>query len=159
MSEIYSLFIEKSESEIQDLKRFWDDLSWWERDESMKAALIGSKLFTETPEDLKKRSDIIIEEIKKLSVLNDKARPSKLRLMLRLVPYERSKPNFNICIHKIMALSNTDLVNLGKYLDIEGIESLRERTGDLYELYWDIGANRTQAIFYAFRNYIGRHYS
>ncbi len=43
------------------------------------------------------------------------------------------------------------LNNLNKYLGIEEIES-----PDLYEFYYNVGANRTQAIFYAFRNYLGK---
>ncbi|KCZ73617.1 hypothetical protein ANME2D_00688 [Candidatus Methanoperedens nitroreducens] len=155
-----SFSIEKNEAEIRDLKRFWDDLSWWERDESMNAALnfstVDHRLLAQRPDDLKQRSDKILEEIKMLDILNAKARPSKLRLMLRLVPYEGQKPNFRICLSKIWALSIDDLVNLGKYLGIEKVESLREHPNDLYKLYWDIGANRTLAIFFAFRNYLGK---
>lgn len=152
-----SFSIEKSETEIRDLKRFWDDLSWWERDESMNAAsTLDPIMISNVPDDLKKRSNKILEEIKKLDILNTKARPSKLRLMLRLVPYEGQKPNFRICLSKIWALSIDDLVNLGKYLGIEEIESLREHPNDLYKLYWDIGDNRTLAIFFAFRNYLGK---
>ena len=160
VNSLLSFLIERSEAEIRDLKRFWDDLSWWERDNSMDAALefltIDPRLLAETPDDLKKRSDKILEEVKKLDVLNAKERPSKLRLKLRLVPYEGQKPNFRICMSKIGALSKDDHVNLCKYLGVEEIESLRERTNDLYKLYWDIGANRTLAIFYAFRNYLGK---
>jgi len=155
-----SFFIEKSEAEIRDLERFWDDLSWWERDESMNAAsnfsTIDPILLAEAPDDLKKRSDKVLEKVKKLNISNAKAKPSKLGSMLHLVPNEGQKPNFRICIYKICALSKDDLVNLGKYLGVEEIESLRERTNDLYELYWDIGANRTLAIFFAFRNYLGK---
>jgi len=160
MSNVNSFLIEMSEAEIRDLKRFWDDLSWWERAESMNSALnfstISPRLLPETSDDLKIRSDKVLEEVKKLDVLNAKERPSKLRLMLRLVPDEGQKPNFRMCMSKIWALSKDDLVNLGKYLGIEEIESLRERTNDLYKLYWDIGANRTLAMFYAFRNYLGK---
>lgn len=160
MNNINSLLtftIEKSEAEIRDLKRFWDDLSWWERDDSMDAALIPHGLPAQIPDDMKKRSDIILEEVKKLDILNANARPSKLRLMLRLVPYEGKKPNFRTCISKFYALSIDDLVNLGKYLGIEEeVESLRKHPSDLYKLFWDIGDNRTLAIFYAFRNYLGK---
>jgi len=52
--------------------------------------------------------------------------------------------------------SKDDLNNLNKYLGIEEIESLRGRPDDLYKLYYDVGANRTHAIFYAFRNYLGK---
>lgn len=160
VNSLLSFLIERSEAEIRDLKRFWDDLSWWERDKSMDAALefltIDPRLLAETPDDLKKRSDKVLEEVKKLDVLNAKERPSKLRLKLRLVPYEGQKHNFRICMSKIWALSKDDHVNLCKYLGVEEIESLRERTNDLYKLYWDIGTNRTLAIFYAFRNYLGK---
>jgi hypothetical protein len=152
--------IEWSEAEIRDLKRFWDDLSWWERDDSMDIALNFLKIYpgllSEMPDDLKKRSDKIREEVKKLDILNAKERPSKLRLMLHLVPDEGQKPRLRVCMSKIWALSKDDHVNLCKYLGIEEIESLREGTNDLYKLYWDIGANRTNAIFYAFRNYLGK---
>lgn len=152
-----SFSIEKSEAEIRDLKRFWEDLSWWERDDSMSAAsTLDPIMLSNVPDDLKKRRDKILEEIKKLDILNAKARPSKLRLMLRLVPYEGHKLNFRICLSKIWALSIDELLNLGKYLGIEEIELLREHPNDLYKLYWDIGANRTLAIFFAFRNYLGK---
>lgn len=160
MSNVNSSSIEMSEAEIRDLKRFWNDLSWWERADSMNFALkfltIDPRLLAEAPDDLKKRSEKVREEVEKLDVLNAKERPSKLRLKLRLVPYGGQKPNFRICMSKIWALSKDDHVNLCKYLGIEEIETLRERTNDLYKLYWDIGANRTLAIFYAFRNYLGK---
>jgi hypothetical protein len=160
MSNVNSFLIEMSEAELRDLKRFWDDFSWWERANSMDSALnfstINPRLLAEAPDDLKKRSNKVLEEVKKLDVLNAKVRPSKLRLMLRLVPDEGQKPNFRTCMSKIWPLSKDDHVNLCKYLGIEEIESLRERTNDIYKLYWDIGANRTLAIFYAFRNYLGK---
>jgi len=160
MSNIDNFFIEMSEAEIRDLKRFWDDLSWWERTESMNSTLnfstVNPRLLPEASNDLKKRSDKVLEEVKKLDILNAKERPSKLRLMFRLVPDEGQKPNFRKCISKIWALPEDDLVNFGKYLGIEEIELLRERTNDLYKLYWDIGANCTLAIFFAFRNYLGK---
>lgn len=137
-----NILIEKSEAEVIDLKRFWDDLSWWERDESMDCAFnfltINPRFPAEAP-DLKKLSDKVLDELKKLDVSNAKARPSKLRLMLHLVPDEGQKPNFRTCISIIWALSNDGLVNLGKYLDIEEIENLRERPNDLRKLYMDIG--------------------
>lgn len=160
MNNLNSFLIEKSETEIQDLKRFWHDLSWWERDESMEAALnfstIIPKCFAEAPDDLKKRCDKVLEEIMELDILNAKAKPSKLRLILRLVPDERQKPNFRICMSKIWSISKNEHTNFGKYLGIEEIESLLDRTNDLHKLYWDVGANRTLAIFYAFRNYLGK---
>ena len=158
MTDVNSSSIEMSEAEIRDLKRFWDDLSWWERANSMDSALnfltINSRLLAEAPDDLKKRSGKVREEVKKFDVLNAKAMPSKLRLMLHLVPDEGQKLNFRNCMYKILALSKDDHVNLCKYLGIGGIESLRER--NIYKLYCDIGANRTLAIFYAFRNYLGK---
>lgn len=158
MSNLNNFLIEMSEAEIRDLKRFWNDISWWERDNSMDCALdlINPRLLAEVTNDLKKRSDKVLEEVKKLDVLNAREKPSKLRLKLRLVPDEGQKPRFRTCLSKIGALSKDDLVNLGKYLGVEEIESLRDRTNDLYKLYWDIGANRTQAIFYEFRNYLGK---
>ena len=59
VNSLLSFLIERSEAEIRDLKRFWDDLSWWERDNSMDAALefltIDPRLLAETPDDLKKK--------------------------------------------------------------------------------------------------------
>ena len=157
MNNSNSYLIEKSGAEIQDLKRFWGDLSWWERDESMRyaASNLDVIMLSKVPDDLKKR-DKILEEIKKLDISNAKARPSKLRSKLRLVPHEGQKPNFSICLSKIYALSIDDLVNLGKYLGIGDIESFREHPNDLRKLYLDIGANHTSAIFFAFRNYLGK---
>ncbi|MDO8725054.1 MAG: hypothetical protein Q7J35_03180 [Candidatus Methanoperedens sp.] len=159
MNNLKSLLIGNSEAEIKDLKRFWADLSWWERDESMEAALsfstIDSRLFPEGFDDLKKRSDKVQEEIKRLKIMNAKVTPSKLRRKLHLVPYEGQKPNLRTCLFKIFALSGDDLNNLNKYLGIE--ETFREWTDDLYKLYYDVGANRTLAIFFAFRNYLGKH--
>ena len=105
MSNVNSFLIERSEAEIIDLKRFWDDLSWWERADSMDSALTFSttdpRLLAEAPDDLKKRSDKVLEEVKKLDVLNAKERPSKLRLMPRLLPDEGQKPNLRICMSEI----------------------------------------------------------
>jgi hypothetical protein len=160
MSNLNSILIEKSEAEIQDLKWFWNDLSWWERDDSIDVALsfltINPRLLAEAPDDLKKRGDKVLEEVNKLKSLNAKLKPSKLRLMLRLVPHEGQKPNFTICMFKFWNLSKNDLADLGKYLGIGETDPFRERTTNLYKLYWGIGTNRTLAIFYAFRNYLGK---
>ena len=71
--------IERGEAEIRDLKRFWDDLSWGERADSMDFALNFSTInpgsFAEAPDNLKKRSDKVLEEVKKLDALNAKESP------------------------------------------------------------------------------------
>ena len=76
--------------------------------------------------------------------------------MLGLVPNEGWKPNFRMCLHKMMALSNDDLVLLRKYLGIKNIESLKDDNSGLYNLYLNLGQNCTQSMFFAFRNYLGK---
>ena len=160
---ILTILIEGSEAEIRDLKRFWNDLSWWERDESIEAALNFSRIIPISlengPDELKKRRDKVLEDITKLHALNAKVSPSKLRIMLHLVPYEGRKPNLSICIHTIYKLPIDDLIDLGKYLCVERIDSFREHPNDLYKLYWDIGNDSSRlAIFFALRNYLGKRY-
>ncbi|MBN2488206.1 MAG: hypothetical protein JXA98_04185 [Methanosarcinaceae archaeon] len=154
--------LEKIEAEVRDLKKFWDDLSWWERDNSMKAALDLLNLdYTDVPDKLKKMIEEIREEIKNLNDLNVKTRPSKIKLLLsRLLPELLSdgyqKFNFRKCLAITMNLTSEEQIKLYTYLGIENIESLKEDTRNWYNLCWDVGANRTLAIFYALRNYLGK---
>ena len=150
------------EAEVRDLKRFWDDLSWWERDESMTAALGFLNIYyANIPDKQKKSIEENRDELKTLADLNAKARPSKFKLMLsRLWPelmYDGyQKFNFRGCLAITMNLANEEQIKLYTYLGVENKEMLKGDAKYWYELCWDVGANRTLAIFFALRNYLGR---
>jgi hypothetical protein len=148
--------ISLAETEIRDLKKFWDDISWWERDVSLNLATEWLKipsLNKITSEQINK-----IETLKKESALlwDSNKRPSKFKLMVGLVPNETWKPDYRMCLHKMMTLSNEELVMLGEYLNISEIETFKNDRDALYNLYVNLGQNYSQATFYAFRNYLGK---
>jgi hypothetical protein len=149
--------IKWAEAETSDLKKFWKDLSWWERDKSINSAtsMINNLSLTHKSSSQEERIKSIRGEL--LNLWNSNSRPSKLRQFLHLEPDESWKPNFRMCLHLIMTTqSNEDLVALGKYLGFNDIEQLRNRRTDLYERYMWLGQNSTQAMYYAFRNYLGK---
>jgi len=150
--------IQNAEDEILDLKRFWKDLSWWERDDSINTSLgsINIMLLAELSPDQKQRANAIQGTCKELWDSNQ--RPSKIRTIFGLLPNEHWKPNFRACMQIVMNVPEEELIALGKYLNIKEIDALSENTSDLFDLYMKLGQNSTQAMFYAFRNYLGKRW-
>jgi len=58
----------------------------------------------------------------------------------------------------VINLPEEELIALGKYLNIEGIDALSGNRRELLDLYMRLGQGSTQAMFYAFRNYLGRRW-
>ncbi|MCZ7394177.1 MAG: hypothetical protein ABOK23_05390 [Candidatus Methanoperedens sp.] len=152
--------IERSESEIRDLKRFWNELSYKDRDNSIGHASIfigdyPSSLplslipkLGDIPGDIKTRRDKVMEEIEKLKILNSK---SKWKYMLKLVP-EPYKPNLLGCIFKYLSLSKNDETKLIDYLGITDFDEYN----DIYDFCSNLFSQRTSAMSSAFRNYLGK---
>lgn len=156
--------IERSESEIRDLKRFWNELSYKDRDNSIGFASIFICEYPpnlplsfipelgEIPRDIKRRREKVMEEIKILRALNLKSKPSKWKCMLKLVPDEYYKPNLLGCIFKLSSLSKKDTIKLIDYLGITDFDGCN----DLYNFCLNIFSQRTSAMSSAFRNYLGK---
>lgn len=150
--------IKNAEDEILDLKRFWKDLSWWERDDCINASSgsINAISLAELSPDQEQRANAIQDVCKELWDSNQ--RPSKIRTTLGLLPNEHWKPNFQACMQIAMNVPEEELIALGKYLNIERIDALSGNTKGLFDLYMKLGQNSTQAMFYAFRNYLGKRW-
>jgi hypothetical protein len=156
--------VKRSGEEIKDLKQYWDDLSYWERDISIKAAneqlshnLHSQKISPEMQERTKK----LLEEINYLIGQNDKERPNKIGEFIGKVfdvQEESYKPNYRICINLLMQLPKLSPETLNA-LDIYlGIEKDVAKYGRSYQIYNDVLINRTLAKFFAFRNWLGKLY-
>lgn len=150
--------IQRSERELQDLEKFWNDISWWERDESIQSAREGIGTFSFLPltPDQKTKVDTIRSTIETLKNMN--SRPWRIRRWLNLTPKENFKPNYRICIDIIMSSSTEDLLSLGKYLGISDIELLSGNKSELTNLLINLGksTSTSTAMFYAYRNYLGK---
>ena len=159
---LLTLKINMVEAEIRDLKKFWDDLSWWERDESMAAALGFLNIYhPKTPEKQRKSIKKNRDELQILTDLNAKTRPSKVKLMLSKLWPELTydgyqKMNFRGCLATTMNLTNEEQIKLYTYLEVVNKETFNGDVKYWHELCWDVGANRTLAIFFALRNYLSR---
>ena len=83
-----------AENEVRDLKFFWDDLSWYERDESINSARSGINAisFAKLSSEQKNRSNILLNETQNL--WNRNTCPSKIRLWLHLVSHTKEKNIF-----------------------------------------------------------------
>ncbi len=150
--------LKMSEAEVRDLKRFWDDLSWWERDDSLKSAInfLDNCGYEELPVDLQIRRNNIIDDIKKLSDLNNKGVSIKLEKIIGRytnLGNKSCKPNFRLCLNIIPRLSNKELDDFDRYL---GIDEDVKKNGRSIDLYWAVGADQSLSLFYAFRNYLGK---
>lgn len=159
VNDIIDISIKHGEEEIRDLKIFWDDLSWQERDNSIQFAFNFLKNDSIIPKErslnLQKHIDAIVEEANRLDSLNAKEKPSKLlRLKQKLGSNKDHKLIFNKISHIIMNLTEDELINLGKYFGIENVESFRGRKIELCNLYEDVFLNCTNAKFDAFKNHL-----
>jgi hypothetical protein len=170
--------IKMSEREIKDLKRFWEDLEWYERESSINNAFETAEKASKPiirsaiiPEDLKKRCETAIENLNTLKVLNDKEKPSKIslrilevRTKIGLTTYEEKKdtsPNLRMCLVAIHNLSNNDRARLDKYLGIENIvKQARAHShsyGETYLALFSEPSYTSLTMFFAFSNYIKKY--
>ena len=157
--------VSKSEEEIKDLKRYWDDLSFWERDISLGSAnkQLGLNFnYQQISSETQERTKKLLEAVNSLIKQNDKERPSRISEFIGKVfnvQEESYKPNYRICINLLMQLpklSPETLNALDIYLGIEKEATKHERS---YQIYNDVLINRSIAKFFAFRNWLGNLYA
>jgi hypothetical protein len=131
------MMINSSESEIKDIKRFWGDLEWYEREYLINTAIGNAEssikpIFSaKIPNDIKKRYETAVENLNKLKALNDKEKPSKISLKILKFKAKidlisqgvknNTGPNLRECIAAISNLSDKERAKLDKDLDIEDI--------------------------------------
>ena len=150
--------LKRSEAELRDLERLWKYLDWQERDDSMQYALSLTEIALMPPEDMsleisdedEKRLQAVEEKVNELDALNAKDRqPDQASDDIR-------KLDLNSSMYKITALSDDQMVELGKTLGIAGIDGLRGNRYRLLAIFMSLGKGSTKAMFYAFRNLIGK---
>ena len=166
------------ENEIRDLKRFWRDLEWYERESVIIDTIESAELVpmpiirdTEIPEDLKIRSSAAIENLNTLKALNDNEKPSNILLKIKSIrtklgllsdeEKEDTGPNLRMCIAAISHLSNNDKARLDKYLGIQDIvKNGRAHSYSYQEIYYILFSEpfyTSSAMFIVFSKYIGNH--
>jgi hypothetical protein len=151
--------LKRSEAELKDLERLWKYLDWQERDDSMQYALSLTQMCLMPPEDMPlpeisdeagKRLQMVEDKVNELDALNAKDRQTGQ------ASEEIQKPDLNRCMYKITALSDDQMVELGKTMGIVGIDQLQGNRYRLLAMFMSIGKGSTKAMFYAFRNLIGK---
>ncbi len=150
-------------AELHDLTKFWDRLSFSERDQSIvkvtdflgKASLFSSD--TITPNIGKMH-----EQIKFLSSSNHIEKQSKLKSSSAKpssdLKSELKKPSFLVCMEIIHSLSPKELLTLGEYMGMNKARLSLIKPVKLHGMYEDTLTTRSTAIFFATRNYLGKHY-
>jgi hypothetical protein len=71
---------------------------------------------------------------------------------------ESEKPSFTICMEIIHSLSQKELLTLGEYMGMNKAKLSLIKPVKLYGIYEDTLTTRSIAIFFATRNYLGKHY-
>jgi hypothetical protein len=149
-----------AEKEVIDLKKYWGEIDYYELHEALESALRWTKIKPEAqphlPDRLKKRISSVTIEIKQLTVLNEKEKPSIIASKLGLVKRYEPKQDYRSRIRIIKKMQNDELLQLGKYLGINNIENYRDQTDELYKIIQKRVANGSRSLFYAYRSYIGR---
>jgi hypothetical protein len=175
---INEMMLKRGESEIKDLKRFWGDLEWYEREnllnnaiedaESSQKPIIRSAII---PKDVKKRYETAIENLNKLKTLNEKEKPSKTSLKISKIKDKinlitqgvknDTGPNLRMCIATVSSLSDNEQDKLDKYLGLEDIvKQGRAHSMSHVEIYARLFEElnyTSQTMFVVFSKYIGKH--
>ena len=144
------------EREIQDLYKFWNDLSWYEREESLEIInnFIVTQTFSHKSPDSKQRIEKVQQEYEKLS--NANKRPLLKKIFSSSNNQVRG-PRYRICIDIIdNDLSYKGLVHFAQYLDLD--ESIVNSFNDseLRIYIRNYGANCSLSAFFAYQKYLGK---
>lgn len=152
-------------SELNDLTRFWDGLSFRERDQSISTVedLLSKTSESELNDIPKKQIEEIHERIQFLTSSNKIEKQSRTRSLIdnpssEYLNDELKKPDFNQIMEIIQGLPFEEQKRLGGYLGMSEAKMSLVRPVKLYLMYEDILTSSTAAIFFACRNYLGKHY-
>jgi len=152
--------LKSAEVEYRDLKKYWDDISWWERDEVIEAILEYAGEYgpaSQAPPSWKERALKLRGEAKKLYCENASDRPSVAELVLdeeekKLWFEGNPKLDWGRCMDVIHGLSTEEQVKLAEYINISCTDD-----SDVYQSLMCVG-NRSLTAFCALRNKVGREY-
>ncbi|MDW7731194.1 MAG: hypothetical protein SCH66_02060 [Methanolobus sp.] len=152
-------------SELNDLTRFWDGLSFLERDQSITTVenLLSKTSESELSNIPKKQIEEIYERVKFLTSSNKIEKQSWTKSLIddpssEYLTDELEKPDFNQIMKVIQGLPFEEQKRLGGYLGMNEAKLSFVRPAKLDLMYEDILTSSTAAVFFACRNYLGKHY-
>jgi hypothetical protein len=159
-NEIAGIGVSMAEKEVIDLKKYWGEIDYDERREALESAQRWTNIKPEAqphlPDRLKMRINVVTREIKQLTALNEKEKPSIIASKLGLVKGYGPKHDYRARIRILKNMRNDELLPLGKYLGIHNIEHYRDQKDELYKIIQKRVTNGSRSLFYAYRSYIGR---
>ncbi|WP_319506921.1 hypothetical protein [uncultured Methanolobus sp.] len=158
--DVDDVHLKSAEAEYKDLKKYWSDLSWWERDEAIEAIMGYVEEYgpdSEAPAAWKERTSKLRVEAKKLYCENAPDRPSIREQVLddkeKKLWYDGNpKLNWGRCMDAIKGLSHDEQVELAEYIGISFIDD-----SDVSQSLMCV-TNRSLTAFYALRNRVGREH-
>jgi hypothetical protein len=147
-----------AKKEIEDVKKFWMDLSWWEQEDSISSVegWIKNYSLVRRTNEQEIEFQTLLEECERLR--NKIKRPSNIMLWLHLTPKEKYKPNARVSIHIILSLPEEDLIALARYLGFSDTKEILNNFSSLYDFFMKVLTNGSLSMFYATRNYLGSRY-
>lgn len=144
------------EREIQDLHKFWNDLSWDEREKSLEIInnFIINQAFSYKSAESQQRIEKVQQEYEKLSNANKKP------LLKKLFSSSNNQvrgPRYRICIDIIdNDLSYEGLLHFAQYLDLDKSIVNSFNDSELRIYIRNYGANCSLCSFFAYQKYLGK---
>ncbi|GEM_PF-6745919 len=136
-------------TELEDLRKYWSNLAWWERNMSLEAAF-DCIFEVQNIDEYKSRCELIIDKAEELDVENMATYPSdeELENDTDMDLYYQGNPRLpqGMCVDLMQRFSSPEIAELADYMGVDAEEPLDV----LLEL-----NNRSMATYYALRNRIG----
>jgi hypothetical protein len=155
--------MDMGKAELRDLIHYWDNLSHWERDQSIATVDDFLSKVSESDDVSNKQIQKMREQVKALSESNVIEKQSKINMKLEqcleLRKSIRKKPNYNKSMDIIQSLSKEELLELGEYLGMTKARLSFMKPAELYQLYDEILTSKTITVFFAMRNFLGKRHT
>jgi hypothetical protein len=149
MTDEHSQHIESATQEMEDLKKYWKDLAWWERDAALNN--VFDLIFEiQNIHEFKVRCQMIQAKAEEYAYMNEQDYPSEEELANdpEMDFYYAGNPRLcqGICVDLMQSFSRDDITSLASYMGVDAEEPLDV----LMKL-----NNRSTSIYFALRNKVG----
>jgi hypothetical protein len=141
---------ETAKKELKDLLLFWDNLALWEREIALEN-IVEQMDETDIP---------MSQQIEYLVKYNDIEKASGTKpCSSQEEPNPEKKPHFEKCVKIIKTLSKEQLIEMSEYLQLNTPKLALMKKDEIVKFFIDLlGDDGTITIFFACRNFLGKHY-